>query len=156
MSKKLRLILMGVLVVVALLGEQFVEFIKANVEVINTPSVDVVEPTISYKTLVQKIVDIDIEKEDATQISDFFAEVSDIVESDPGFIRSTGVFREFNVKSGGLNFAGLELKDKYPKLGEEIDSVIAQSLGLEDSELTEEKRKDLCDCLDAIAWSVHQ
>ena len=156
MSNAVKLILACLLTVAALFGEQVVEIIKNNVEIINTPSVNIDEPSLKYKTLVQKIVAVDIEKKDAKQISDFFLEVADVVNSDPGFLASTGKFREFNIKSGGLNFAGLELKDKYPNLGEEIDSVITNTIGLEDQELTSEKRKDLRDCLNAIAWGVYQ
>lgn len=156
MSNAVKLILACLLTVAALFGEQVVEIIKNNVEIINTPSVNIDEPSLEYKTLVQKIVAVDIEKKDAKQISDFFLEVADVVNSDPGFLASTGKFREFNIKSGGLNFAGLELKDKYPNLGEEIDSVITNTIGLEDQELTSEKRKDLRDCLNAIAWGVYQ
>ena len=156
MSKTVKLILAMLLTVAALFGEQIVDIIKNNVEIINTPSVNVDEPTLEYKTLVQNIVAMNVEKKDAIQISEFFLEVADVVESDPGFLDSTGKFREFNIKSGGLNFAGLELKDKYPNLGEEIDNAVVNTIGLEDSALTGEKRKDLCDCLNAIAWGVHQ
>ena len=156
MSNTIKLILAALLTVAAFFGEQVVEIIKNNVEIINTPSVNIDEPTLEYKTLVQKIVAVDIEEKDARQISDFFLEVSDVVSSDPGFLDSTGKFREFNIKSGGLNFAGLDLKGKYPNLGEEIDSVVVNTVGLEDSELTDKKRKDLCNCLNAIAWGVHQ
>ena len=155
MSKTVKLILAMLLTVAALFGEQIVDIIKNNVEIINTPSVNVDEPTLEYKTLVQNIVAMNVEKKDAIQISEFFLEVADVVESDPGFLDSTGKFREFNIKSGGLNFAGLELKDKYPNLGEEIDTAVVNTIGLEDSALTGEKRKDLCDCLNAIAWGVH-
>lgn len=156
MSNTVKLILAAILVVAALFGEQVIEIVKNNVEIVNTPSVNVDEPTLEYKTLVQKVVDMDIDKKDATQISDFFLEVADVVKSDPGFLDSTGKFREFNIKSGGLNFAGLDLKDKYPNLGEEIDSIIVNTIGLEDSQLTAEKRKSLHDSLSAIAWGVHQ
>ena len=156
MSNTVKLILAAILVVAALFGEQIIEIVKNNVEIVNTPSVNVDEPTLEYKTLVQKVVDMDIDKKDATQISDFFLEVADVVKSDPGFLDSTGKFREFNIKSGGLNFAGLDLKDKYPNLGEEIDSIIVNTIGLEDGQLTAEKRKSLHDSLSAIAWGVHQ
>lgn len=156
MSKFIKLALALALTVAALFGEQIIEIVKNNVEIINTPSVNVDEPALEYKTLVEKIVDMDIKDDDAKQISDFFLEVSDVVNSDPGFLDSTGKFREFNIKSGGLNFAGLDLKDKYPQLGEEIDKAIINTIGVEDSELTDKKRKDLCDCLNAVAWGVHQ
>jgi hypothetical protein len=156
MSKTLRLVLALILTVVAIFGEKVVEIVKNNVEIINTPSVNVDEPSLQFQTLVQNIVSLEIDKDDASQISDFFLEVADVVQSDPGFLDSTGKFREFNIKSGGLNFAGLELKDKYPTLGEEIDTVIMSTIGAEDSKLSDEKRKDLRDCLNAIAWGVHQ
>lgn len=156
MSNMIKLGLALILTVAALFGEQIVEVIKSNVEIVNTPSVDVDEPALEYKTLVESIVNMDIKDEDARQMSDFFLELSNVVWTDPGFIESTGQFRDFNVKSGGLNFAGLELKDKYPQLGEKIDKAIIDTVGVEDSELTEKKRKDLCDCLNAVAWGVHQ
>ena len=156
MSKKIRLILALILVGASLFGEKIIEIVKNNVEIVNVPSVNVDEPTLEYKTLVKNITNMDIEKDHARQISDFFLELSDVVWSDPGFLDSTGKFREFNIKSGGLNFAGLELKDKYPLLGEEIDKVIINTIGLEESELTDEKRKTLRDCLNAVAWGVHQ
>jgi len=156
MSKTVKLVLALILVGASLFGEQVIDFVKNNIEIVNTPSVDIVEPELKYKTLVKNIIDTDITKEDAKQISDFFVELSDVVWSDPGFLDSTGKFREFNIKSGGLNFAGLDLKDKYPSLGEEIDKVVINTIGVEDTELTDEKRKDLRDCLSAVAWGVHQ
>ena len=155
MSKTVKLFLAALLTVVALFGEQVVEIIKNNVEVINTPSVNVDEPSLEFKTLVEKIVSLQIERGDAKQISDFFLELSDVVRTEPGFLDTTGTFREFNIKAGGLNFAGLELNNKYPTLGEEIDNVLKHAVGLEDTKLSEEKRKKLCDCLNAIAWGVH-
>ena len=155
MSNTVKLFLAALLTVVALFGEQVVEIIKNNVEVINTPSVNIDEPSLEFKTLMEKIISLEIEKQDAKQISDFFLELSDVVRTDPGFQDTTGTYREFNVKAGGLNFAGLELNDKYPTLGDEIDSVLQSTVGLEDAKLSDEKRKDLCDCLNAIAWGVH-
>ena len=122
----------------------------------NTPSVNVVEPSLAYKTAVKDIIKINISKEDAKQISDFFLELGDVVYADPGFIQTTGNFREFNMTAGGLNFAGLELKGKYPELGAEIDAVIINSIGSEDQTLTDSKRSELVKCLNAIAWAVHQ
>jgi len=154
-SLRSRLVLAGILLVVGLFGEAFLEFVKANVEIVKIPSVDVDEPSLEYKTLVKPITDMDIETMDARQIGDFFLELSNVVETDPGFVKSTGVFREFNIRAGGLNFSGLGLKDKYPLLGQEIDQAIVNTIGKEDSSLTDDKRKDLCNCLKAISWGVN-
>ena len=156
MSKIIRVTLALLLVTGALFGEKIIEIVKSNVEIVNTPSVNIPEPDLAYKTLVNPIVAIDIEAKDAKQISDFFVTLSDIVEYEPGFISSTAAFKKFNETSGGLNFAGLNLKDKYPTLGEKIDTCIQNSIGLQNTSLTDEKRQSLCLCLDAIAWGVHE
>ena len=156
MSSMIKLGLALILTVAALFGEQIVEVIKNNVDIINTPSVDVDEPALEYKTLVDNIVNIEIKNEDAKQVSDFFLELSNVVSTDSDLLNTTEQFREFNMMAGGLNFAGLDLKDRYPELGEEIDKAIVNTTGLEDSELTDKKRKNLCDCLNAVAWGVHQ
>tara|TARA_R100001594_G_scaffold33875_1_gene62665 strand:- start:72 stop:545 length:474 start_codon:yes stop_codon:yes gene_type:complete len=157
MSKITRMILAIVLCVGAIFGEQIIDFVKnIEIEIDPTPSVDVVEPSLTYKEVVKDIVSLNIETQDAKQISDFFSELADVVSADPGFIQTTGNFREFNMTAGGLNFAGLELKDKYPSLGEEIDEVIVSSIGSEDQNLTDTKRSELVKCLDAVAWAVHQ
>ena len=99
---------------------------------------------------------MDIEKEDAQQISDFFSELASVIENDVELIKTTKNFRDFNSLAGGLNFAGLELKDKYPSLGEHIDQSIIDSIGKENNPLSPEKRSDLVECLRAVAWAVHQ
>jgi hypothetical protein len=157
MSKTVKVVLALILALSAVYGEQIIDLVKKYpVDIVNTPSVDIEEPSLEYKTLVENIVSVDIEPKDAKEFSDFYTQLSDIVLNEPGFIVSTGNFREFNMMAGGLNFAGLELKGKYPSLGQEIDDAIKNTIGLEDSALTDEKRKDLCDCLDAVAWGVHQ
>ena len=155
MSNTLKLILAGILVVASLFGESIVELIK-TIEVDNTPSVNVVEPSLSYKEVVKEIVVVDIEKKDAKQISDFFSELASVVENDLVLIKTTKNFRDFNSLAGGLNFAGLELKDKYPSLGEHIDQSIVDSIGKENNPLSQEKRSNLVECLRAVAWAVHQ
>jgi len=156
MTNKFKIILALVLCATAFLGEPILNWVKNNVEVVNTPSVDIAEPSLTYKGLVKDIVDVDISREDAKQISDFFAELASVVDYDPGFIQTTGNFRDFNMTAGGLNFAGIELKNKYPNLGEEIDKAIESSVGVQDQELSPTKRAELVKCLNAIAWAVYQ
>ncbi len=155
MSNTLKLILAGILVVASLFGERIIEIIK-TIEVDNTPSVNIVEPSLEYKDIVKEIVVVDIEKKDSTQISDFFSELASVVENDLSLIKTTKNFRDFNSLAGGLNFAGLELKDKYPSLGEHIDQSIVDSIGKENNPLSPEKRSNLVECLRAVAWAVHQ
>ena len=157
MSNQVKIILALILCFTAFFGEPVLDWIKNNVDVVdNTPSVNVEEPSLTFKEVVKDIVSTNIDKEDAKQISDFFLELESVIAVDPGFIKTTGNFREFNMTAGGLNFAGLDLKNKYPNLGEEIDQCIIATIGSEDQTLTDEKRSDLCECLNAVAWAVHQ
>jgi len=156
MSKLTKLIIAGLLIVFAFFGDTILENIKS----INNPDesvvVNVVEPNAEWKNKVKNITNLDVELLDAARISNFFNECADVVQNDPGFIKSTSVFREFNVTAGGLNFAGTEMKNKYPNLGELIDECIVLAIGLDNVNLTPEKREELVQCLRAIAWAVHQ
>ncbi len=156
MSKLTRLIIAGLLITFAFFGESILQTVRD----INGPEesivINVVEPTSEWKNKVQKIAELNISKQDALKISNFYNECADVVQYDPGFIDTTSVFRDFNMTAGGLNFAGTEMKDKYPQLGELIDECVAVSVGLENVKLTKEIREELVKCLRAIAWAVHK
>ena len=155
MGSKTRLFIAMVLCVVGLFGEPIFEKLK-NID-IPTPNVvpdeGVDEPSLEYKTLVQDIVDVDIDRADASLMKQFFLELASVIENDSQFIKTTGQFRTFNITAGGLNFNN-KLKSKYPNLGEYIDEAIIASIGKEDVSMDSRKRQDLVDCLNAVAWGV--
>jgi hypothetical protein len=160
MNKRNRLTAAVLLIITAVFGEQALDFVK-NVDIIifqpDTPVVVVVpvdEPSLEYKTLVQDIVAVDIAKEDATIIQAFFLELASVVKNDPGFLKTTGQFRDFNVMSGAMNFAGSDLKDKY--LGEDIDQALIDAVGKENVPLDDKKRENLVSALRAVAWGAVQ
>ena len=74
MSKGLRVVAALVLVVASFFGQQILELAKAWNN--NKPSVDVVEPDLTYKDVVKDIVSVDIKAKDADQMSDVFAELA--------------------------------------------------------------------------------
>lgn len=160
MSNRVKLACVAMLVAGAIWGEQIIKTVKDNVDIVTpsvvTPDKEGSEPDLALKDIVKNIVATDIAKEDASQLSDFFNQLADVVQNDPGFIKTTAVFREFNMTAGGLNFAGTDLKNKYPNLGEEIDAAIIASIGVESSTLDAKKREDLVKCLKAIAWATQQ
>lgn len=155
MNKKMRLILGLVICVIGLVGEPIFNALK-NVNI--TPDktdVTVVEPAIELKTLVDPVVEIDIKSEDANLLSCFYSEMADVVNEDSTFLQNTEQFRTFNITAGKLYFS-TKLKDKYENLGESIDKIIIQSIGVENVALDSSKRKKLVDVLNAIAWGVKQ
>lgn len=144
------------LVMISFFGKQIAEIlsqIEINPPVVVDPDLDIPN---SDKLLVDNIVGMEISGSDASQIHDFFVQLADVVLHDDGLIATTGQFREFNRVAGGLNFGGLEMKNKYPDLGEEIDDLIMQALGPENSGMDASKRSKLVRTLNAIAWAVTQ
>ena len=97
----------------------------------------------------------DIELKDAELISAFYLELADVIDKDDTIIDSTGQFRNLNTFAGVLHF-NTSLLGKYDSLGENIDSAIVNAIGKENVKLDENKRQDLVDVLNAIAWSATQ
>lgn len=146
------------LILVGLFGQKGWEYLQSqNDEDEVTPEVVVIdEPSEQYKNAVNGVVAIDIEDEDAKMLADFYLEVASVVENDDELIKNTGQFREFNVLSGTLNFGGLDMKDKYERLGESVDDAIKDTIGVKNVQLDEENRSKLVEVLKAVAWGVNQ
>jgi len=155
MSDSLRIILALCLVAGALFGEQAIAIVKNNVEIVHEPVVMVAEPTLEYKELVQTIVDLDISSEDAAMMTAFYLELANVVGEDDSVIQSTAQFRSFNMLAGPLHFNS-SLKGKYDGLGQSIDEAIIGAIGKQSVELDDDKREDLIDVIEAIAWGVNR
>jgi len=155
MNDKTRIVLALLLMFVALFGEKALEFVKKNVEIVNEPTVMVVEPSLENKELVKPIVDIDIAQGDANLLSSFYMELANVVDKDDSIIETTGQFRNFNMMAGPLHFDA-SLKGKYDFLGSNIDEAIANAIGKESVTMDDDKREDLVEILEAIAWSVNK
>jgi len=155
MNDTTRIVLALVLVVAALFGEKAIEFVKNNVEIVNEPTVMVVEPSMENKELVKPIVDLDIAEDDAKLITAFYLELADVVSDNNSVIKTTEQFRNFNGMAGLLHFNS-DLKGKYDSLGSDIDSAIVNAIGKQSTSIDEDKREDLSQILEAVAWSVNQ
>ena len=92
--------------------------------------------------------------DDKIRLAQFYAQLSHIVRNEPGFIQTTGQFREYNSTAGQINYAGLSLKGKYSGLGQAIDEAIVGQIGLENIELDVDRRDDLAKILAAISWEL--
>ena len=156
MSNQLRTILAAVLCAVALFGEPVFEWVKNNVDIVNVvPDATVDEPSLENKELVDDIVKIDFSKEDADLVSCFFLELADVVGDDDKVIKTTGQFANFNVMAGILHF-DTEFSGKYEGFGAAVEYAVQNAIGLENQSLTDDKRQDLVDVLEAVAWGVNQ
>ncbi len=155
MKDKTRIILALTLVFIALFGEKVLDLIKNNVEIVTESTSNIDEPSMENKDLVKPISELNIEKQDSELISLFYLELADVIDKDDTIISSTGQFRNLNIYAGLLHF-NTTLRDKYKNLGESIDSAIVNAIGKSDVVMDEEKRQDLVDIINAIAWSATQ
>ena len=153
-DKTSKIILVVVLVFACLVGKPIIEALQGAEVTPVEPKV--VEPSLTNKTLVQALTLLDIDKKDKKQLSDYFLTLADVVKTEPGLIKTTEQFKNFNSIAGQLNFTGLDLKDKYANLGESIDEIIIATLGKENEDLTQEARTSLVNVLNAISWGFNQ
>ena len=115
------------------------------------------EPSDALKEDVAGISDLvvgDDADDDKIRLAQFYAQLSHVVRKEPGFIQTTGQFREYNSTAGQINYAGLSLKGKYSGLGQAIDEAIVGQIGLENIELDVDIRDDLAKILAAISWEL--
>ena len=115
------------------------------------------EPSDALKEDVAGISDLvvgDDADDDKIRLAQFYAQLSHVVRKEPGFIQTTGQFREYNSTAGQINYAGLSLKGKYSGLGQAIDEANVGQIGLENIELDVDRRDDLAKILAAISWEL--
>lgn len=116
------------------------------------------EPSDVLKEQVAGISDLVVGEDasdDKVRLAQFYAQLSKIVKDEPGFLKTTGQFKDYNSTSGQINYAGLSMKGKYSGLGQAIDQAIANQIGLENVELDIDKRDDLAKILAAISWELY-
>jgi hypothetical protein len=116
------------------------------------------EPSDVLKEQVAGISDLVVGEDasdDKVRLAQFYAQLSKIVKDEPGFLKTTGQFKEYNSTAGQINYAGLSMKGKYSGLGQAIDQAIANQIGLENVELDIDKRDDLAKILAAISWELY-
>ena len=116
------------------------------------------EPSDVLKEQVTGISDLVVGEDasdDKVRLAQFYAQLSKIVKDEPGFLKTTGQFKDYNSTSGQINYAGLSMKGKYSGLGQSIDQAIANQIGLENVELDVDKRDDLAKILAAISWELY-
>jgi hypothetical protein len=115
------------------------------------------EPSDALKEKVTGISELvvgDDADDDKVRLAQFYAQLSKIVRNEPGFLKTTGQFREYNSTAGQINYAGISLKGKYAGLGQAIDQAIVDQIGLESIELDIDRRDDLAKILAAISWEL--
>lgn len=121
------------------------------------PLPDIPEPSVKFKERVKDLplflVNSDNISKDAANLTMFYWEMGDVISKDDSTLETTRDIRKLNTRAGGLMFQKTGIKNKYENLGEMIDWVLEDTLGLNDVELSDSKRDDAVQAFQAIAWS---
>jgi len=129
-----------------------------NSELINIDFEPVKEPSAEMKVLTADIP-LSVTGEDANwdkvRLAQFYAQLSSIIMNEPGFIRTTGDFRDYYMQTGQINFAGNSLKGKYADLGKVVDDIIVKSIGKQSKEFDNDTRNKVSNIFAAISWSLY-
>lgn len=179
MSKLARLIIGLVILLVAYNPQPVFNAIKAIKEIAekdtspdnSTKRPEPVEaPMGPYKERVQEILEFNIESDDKDSLVTFYNGLENLlslmwVVGDPQ-VETTAQFRQYYITSASLDtkfwiFRAVpeptaKLSGKYPGLADVIDSVIMDSLGNENTKITDDQKTDILATLRAIAWAVQQ
>ena len=116
--------------------------------------VEVPTPSNELKEATKGIRGIMSDPVDATTAAQFYVDFADVVARDTDIIKTTGVVRSGFIRAETLMLQRTELVGKYPGFGAAKDKILEAQLGLDDVQLSSEKRKKVVDTFRAIAWSI--
>ena len=115
---------------------------------------EIAEPTAELKEATKALRGIISDPADAADTAQFYVDFADVIDRDAAIIKTTGTIREGFMRAEKLMLQRTELVGKYPGFGAAKDAVLEKHLGLEDVQLSEEKRTAAVSIFRAIAWSI--
>ena len=125
-----------------------------DIKVVPNVTIDFELPPPELKDLVTPLRGIVTDKKDALKVANFFLEFADVIKRDEDVITTTAMIREGFIRAEKLMLQRTSMVGKYPGFGAAKDNVIKETIGLENVELDDDKRKKAVDAFKAIAWAV--
>lgn len=92
--------------------------------------------------------------EDGTKLSNLYNDLATLIEINDDIIKNTEEIREANRIAGKMS--RLDLKGKYPNLGEAANNMIIKYIGDENSALSDELRSKSVSAFRALAWACKE
>jgi hypothetical protein len=115
---------------------------------------EVPTPSDEFKEATKAVRGFIVDPADAITAAQFYVDFADVVDRDTDIIKTTGAIRKGFIHAETLMLQRTELVGKYPGFGAAKDTILEAQLGLEDVQLSPEKRKKAVDTFRAIAWSI--
>ena len=166
MSKKLWLILGGILIVIGILRPDLsnlnislpVNQPACNLEnyVIDAPSdTELLEKARAISEIL-KASDDSTRKSDSLKLSALYSDIATLIEidGDDKIISDTASIREVNSLAGKM--LRLDIKNKYKGLANKAKDLLVSAIGEDDVVLDEETRVKAIDAFRALSWAFYQ
>jgi|TARA_B100001094_G_C18191388_1_gene807482 hypothetical protein len=166
MSKKLWLILGGILIVIGILKPDLSNFNirlpvnqpSCNLEnyVIDAPSDTELLEKARAVSKILKQSDDSTRKSDSLKLSALYSDIATLIEidGDDKIISDTASIREVNSLSGKM--LRLDVKNKYQGLADKAKDLLISAIGEEDVVLDDETRNKAVDAFRALSWAFYQ
>jgi hypothetical protein len=132
---------------------------KPVVPVVPVPQKDTitdhVTPSAELQILVGPVRSLAAAKPDAAKaLAPYYEAGADVIRRDGSLVTTTGQARQAKIDSDALYLQRTPLVGSLPGIGAATDTVLAQSVGLDDKPLDVATRARLADTLDAISWAL--
>lgn len=106
-------------------------------------------------TKIVKASDDSTRKSDCLKLSALYADMATLIEiDDDKIIVDTASIKEANSIAGKM--LGLDIKDKYPNLGETAQDLVMSAIGDEDVFMDDELRGKSADAFRALSWAFYE
>lgn len=92
--------------------------------------------------------------EDGNKLSNLYNDLATLIEINDDIIKNTEEIREANRIAGKMS--RLDLKGKYPNLGEAANNMIIKYIGDENAALSDELRSKSVSAFRALAWACKE
>lgn len=162
MNNKLVLSVAVVLIGIGLLKPDLSNLLPKPGVVVNTPTVEVKEPTDpAIKTVALQIVEIlkngsSDRVVDGLELSKLYSDIANLISLDEEnlVVKTTSEIKEINSVAGSM--MNLKLKGKYPDFALTAKELIVTVIGDEVSVLNQDSRAKAVSAFEALAWACYE
>lgn len=111
-------------------------------------------PSAELQVLVSPLRELGMSEQDAAKTAKFFLDFADVLSRDDSVIKTTADIREGYIRAETLMLQRTDMVGKYPGFGKVKDDILVETLGLNRTPLTLEKRSKAVEAFKAMAWAL--
>ena len=162
MNNKVILVVGAVLIAVGVFKPDLSNILPKPGVVVNTPSIEVEEPTDpTLKALALDVAQIikngdDSRKEDGVKLASLYTDIANLIslDNDNEIVKTTSEIKEVNSVAGRL--MNLKIKGKYADLTETAKKLVISAVGDDIAVLNDASRAQAVAAFGALAWGCYE